>query len=128
MKSIHSLLQTEMSTLAVTVANTIRDNMQKDAKERNEKNKAKMEANQNKNKATRRCWKCNVMGHIPANNVCKPKDIAAEDGERNQPHNPADISCAQPRERAQQTFQTTHMTQGHMAPGLDACSLPGGSH
>ena len=100
-KSIQSLLETQMSTLAVTVANQIADNMRKEAKERNEKNKLKMEANQNKNKATRRCWKCNVMGHIPADNVCKPEDVAAEDGERNQPHNHTDTSFAQPRERKQ---------------------------
>ena len=91
-----------MGSLAVTVANTIRDNMQKDTKERNEKNKARMEANQNKNKVTRRCWKCNVMGHIPADNVCKPEDIAVEDGERNRSYNPVDTTCAQPKERAPQ--------------------------
>ena len=88
-----------MGSLAVTVANTIRDNMQKDTKEQNEKKKARMEANQNKNKVTRRCWKCNVMGHIPADHVCKPEDIAAEDGKRSQPHNPVDIPCAQPSGR-----------------------------
>ena len=99
MKSIQSLLETQMSALAMTVANQIQDNMRRDAKEQNKKNKAKMEANHNKNKATRRCWKCNVMGHIPADNVCKPEDIAVEDGKRSQPHNPADISCAQPSGR-----------------------------